>query len=204
MTSLRWDEFIDVTSGDIKRLDYVWRFSSIPISVPENVSSHTFWVCFYSLMLHRKLMPDDTMLVGAILTHALIHDICESCSGDFVRTFKYSSEVLKEAIDNAEKNIIKEFHPMIRDLFSFASELSEGADEYVKQIIKAADFVSLYQFMNREINRGNLEIGPFVKRMKVDLEQMGKKIENHNDNNIRQLSHLYYLMSKMAFSKRAV
>jgi 5'-deoxynucleotidase YfbR-like HD superfamily hydrolase len=162
-------------------LDYVWRYSTIPISVPENVSTHSYWVATYSAMIHQSLNPDDHITLSACVLQALIHDMPESQIGDFVRTFKYRSESLKKSIDEAEEEIIKEFGKPIQILYEVTNKLVEisGKKQYVKDVVKAADFLSLHNFMVREITRGNHEILPFYKRMVDDLEKMTYNKTSH-------------------------
>ena len=172
-----WQEFIDSTH-ESQRLDYVWRFSTIPISVPENVSTHSYWVILYSAMIHNMHNPNDTETLCACVIAAMLHDYTEHRVGDFVRPFKYRTEALKLAIDEAENLIKNEFSIPVKNMFSTSDRLTSKSPEYVKSIVKAADFMSLYTFMIREFKRGNNEIVPFFERMIVDLDAMAKSNEN--------------------------
>lgn len=49
-----WKPLLEAASSDVRRLDYVIRYSSIPVSVPEAVSTHMFWVALYAMMVHRQ------------------------------------------------------------------------------------------------------------------------------------------------------
>ena len=57
------------------------------------------------------------------------------------------------------------------------SVLSDLRPEYVESVVKAADFLSLYQYMRREAARGNLEIIPFFVKMMGDLAEMVRRNE---------------------------
>jgi 5'-deoxynucleotidase YfbR-like HD superfamily hydrolase len=174
-----WAEFIE-TTRECQRLDYVWRYSTIPISVPENVTSHSYWVTIYAAMIHQALDPQDTDTLAACLACALVHDIPEMKAGDFVRTFKYRSKALKQAIDKAEREILTEFGPSMRAVVAAADSLVGAAKNpsYVRAVVKAADFMSLHNFMVREVSRGNTEIHPFFERMVADLRAMASENEN--------------------------
>jgi len=171
-----WEEFI-VAAHECQRLDYTLRYSTIPIVVSESVSTHSYWVAVYAAMIHTALNPDDTDTLAACVTQAIIHDIIEGIgSGDIVRTFKYRTKKLKEAIDEAEIQVMEESPPSLKRLFSVVNSLYEktGKADYVKSVVKAADFMSLHNFMIREVERGNREITPFYKRMIQDLRDMVK------------------------------
>jgi 5'-deoxynucleotidase YfbR-like HD superfamily hydrolase len=170
-----WEEFIE-TTHETQRMDYVQRYSSIPITIPESVSTHSYWVAMYSAMIHQLLNPNDTVTLCACVMQALVHDTPESQVGDFVRTFKYRTKALKQAIDEAENCIIDEFGPSLKALLNVSSTLSKecGHSDYVKSVVKAADFMSLHNYMVRELVRGNREIIPFYDRMISDLKEMEK------------------------------
>ena len=185
-------------SKEIQRLDYVWRYSTIPISVPENVSGHSYAVTAYSAMICQETFPDNYDILCACIMHAIVHDIAEGIgSGDIVRTFKYRTKALKNAVDEAEDQVIAESSDHIRNLFSTANRLSEKCENksIVKAIVKAADFMSLYNFMTREIDRGNNEILPFFEIMEQDLVEMTYQTSNSQNNDIQKLSSLYHEMS---------
>jgi 5'-deoxynucleotidase YfbR-like HD superfamily hydrolase len=196
-----WGQILDAASGEIRRLDYVWRFSSIPILVPENVSSHCFWAALYSALIHTEIYKkeDSDKLLGAIILKALMHDVGESISGDFVRTFKHSSEELKNAIDKAEETEFeKRIEQPIKNLVKLSYNLSEMNNNYVNAIVKAADFLCLYQFMRREWLRGNREIKSNFQMMIEDLVKMAKKQSKQEIEHANELSDLYYDMASSA------
>jgi 5'-deoxynucleotidase YfbR-like HD superfamily hydrolase len=165
----------------IKRLDSVIRYSSIPVTHHELVSTHSYWVTMYALLIHRAIDGEDR-LTSRLLISALIHDLSESKTGDVVRTFKYSSEPLKKEIDNAEELIVKSLPQEIQDLFSVHSD-TKGIEaacndtRYIKDIVKAADFVSLFRYMRKEAAMHNMEIIPFYNRMFTDLCTMSASME---------------------------
>jgi 5'-deoxynucleotidase YfbR-like HD superfamily hydrolase len=124
-------------------------------------------------MIHQSIDPDDTVTLSACVIQALIHDTPEGEIGDFVRTFKYRTKDLKKAIDSAESTIIEEFGPSLKAIYKISSLLTKKCDaKYVQSVVKAADFMSLHNFMIREMTRNNHEIVPFYDRMTDDLEAM--------------------------------
>lgn len=181
---LDWKPLLEAASSDIRRLDYVTRYSSIPVTVPENDSTHMYWVSVYSMMVHRKLVGPKE-LDALIMQHALTHDALECLSGDIVRTFKYSSREFRAAVNKAEQGLASSLPVEVRSLLdevqlhitSFGHSHHWKGD-YVKDVVKAADFMSLYQYMWREKKRGNSEIDPFFGRMIEDLKGMAKKLND--------------------------
>lgn len=176
----RWDDLLSAASGDIRRLDHVVRFSSIPVSFQETTSMHSYWVGIYSAMIHREAVPDDGLfrnLLGPILLKALVHDLPECVTGDVVRVFKYSTPELKKEVDRAEEILARELPDAVTGLMK-PSMVEDRHRRYVEAVVKCADFMSLSQFMIREAQRGNGQIRPFFSRMEKDLESMIQKEKN--------------------------
>jgi len=172
-----WEEFISATH-ECQRLDYTPRYSTIPVVTQESVSIHSYWVTVYTAMIHTALNPDDIDTLAACLTHAITHDMIEGIgSGDIVRTFKYRTKALKEAIDEAESQVMDESPLSLKRLFSIVSSLKKKTEktDYIDSVVKAADFMSLHNFMIREVDRGNREIEPYYERMIQDLQSMADK-----------------------------
>lgn len=192
MKQLPWRDMISAASGDVRRLSSVVRYSSIPVSVPENVAEHSYWVSLYAMLIHSVMRPDDHKTIGALALRALIHDLAECVTGDVVRTFKYSSQELKQAIDKAEEKIIQEFPSPIRWAYKTLPNLEVGNTRYVDAVVKAADFMSLHQYMIREELRGNLQIRRFYLRMEEDLRTMKAKLEQDEDEEVQQIAALYH------------
>lgn len=193
MKSVSWSPVINAVTGDLNRLSSVWRYNSIPTSCYENDIEHLGWVCIYSLMIHKNLRPDDIYTVGAIATHAISHDITESVTGDIIRTFKYSSPKLKQAINEAEEALATQFPKPIRQILDLHEEQLKEAGlihelQYVRTVVKMADFMSLWMFMGRELDRGNRQILPYHDLMIEDLKQMRKNFPLPGDGSLPSLS----------------
>lgn len=196
MESNVWQGVLEAASGDGRRLSYVDRYASIPVLIKENVAEHSYWVAQYSLLIHRACGAPDA-LIGPVLSYALVHDFVECVSGDLVRTFKYSTEELKRAVDDAEEKLAEGFPAEVKDLMRLPWALATEAEDaaYVKAVVKAADFVSLHQYMVREVNRGNREIAPFYERMKKDLTSQGARFGESKDPRIASIKSLFDLMA---------
>lgn len=189
-----WEGMLSAASCDVRRLDYVDRFSSIPVTIRETVSAHSYWVCLYAVLIHRHLNGNPA-LIGPICLNAITHDLIECITGDIVRTFKYSSPEFKMAVDLAEGNMLTKLPQPIQELFHLWEELAGVDKPYVSAVVKTADFVSLHQYMVREVSRGNLEIRPFFERMCKDLRTEAEKLSGHSDPRVASMAGLF---SKMA------
>ena len=171
-----WASLIRATTDDVKRLTAVVRYSSIPVTVYETVAEHSFWVSLYAVMIARALGADKDVQ-GQVALFGTMHDLAECVTGDVVRSFKYSSPEFKRAVDVAEANMVVE---LPSEVSSLMTEMSEVRSEYIRVIVKAGDWLSVYQYMRREAARGNLEIIPFFMMMVKDLNSV--VIENEGKN----------------------
>ncbi len=169
-----WRSIVEASASDVRRLSSVWRFSSIPVTVTENTAEHSFWVALYATMILESLGRDAVKsdMLASTLLHAIVHDVAECVTGDVVRTFKYSTPELKKEVDRAEELLIKKTHPGTKRIIDLSGQLSNRNEKFIKSVVKAADFLSLFQFMRREALRGNKEICPFFKMMIHDFEVM--------------------------------
>lgn len=181
-----WSPIFRAVTGDLKRLSDVWRYSSIPVISRENDIEHLGWVCMYSLLIHNELRPESHFLIGPIATHAISHDVIEAVTGDVVRTFKYSSDELRKAIKKAETGLFNSLPKPITCLIdSHKAQLKAMKKsqhlKYVEDVVKMADFLSLWMFMRREMLRNNQEVVPFARKMVTDLHLMGESFPKDDD-----------------------
>lgn len=198
-----WVDVIEAASGDVRRLSHVVRYSSIPVSVPENVAEHSYWVALYAALIHHTMRPGDYEMAGAVVLNAVLHDLAECVTGDVVRTFKYSSNQLKKSIDEAEHLIVQKFPAPILGVYDLLDHIQLKNRSYVNAVVKAADFMSLLQYMVREVRRGNREIiHPFYIRMEEDLFGMRERLASDKNEDWGQLEFLYRDMNNFARNAR--
>lgn len=193
----------------MRRLSAVDRFSSIPVVVKENVAEHSFWVVLYSMMIHSEVSgPSEA--IRDVLAFAAVHDLPECLTGDVVRTFKYSSIAMRAAVDAAEAKLVERLPKAILALYEAASaaaaDLAQSPNGwYVNDVVKAADFLSLYQYMWRERMKGNREIDQFFLRMRRDVMTMRDTLFNRSAGAVgekkRVLAELALLYGCMADDK---
>jgi 5'-deoxynucleotidase YfbR-like HD superfamily hydrolase len=189
----------EAATGDVRRLDDVVRFSSIPVVVHELVSTHQYWVGLYAALIHSTIRPSDKHLLGRIMTMAATHDLIEGWTGDFVRTFKYSSEKLRSAISEAEANMMASLPSALQQL---CADEEDDEHDYIMAVVKTADFMSLQQYMVREWMRGNKSVGPFYERMVSDLRHEQIKMSKNSWPFSVQLSALFGIMLESAILVR--
>ncbi len=186
------DDFILECTSDIKRLDYVDRYSTVPVTHKETVAAHSYWVALYSMMIHNRFSDycgfNNDSIKSALLCEALIHDAVEAFTGDIVRLFKYTTPSLKKEIDNAECKWSELFSTSITN--TGVDALNDECKRYVKRVIKLADFISLYTYLSREVQRGNSEILPFHSRMINEFILMADK---DNDDEFGEIESCMFL-----------
>lgn len=191
---LSWKGLLEAGTTDIRRLDNVIRFSSIPVTFSESTAAHTFWVSLYALMIWQQMesagwgkgLPD----LGEVLRYAISHDAGEAVTGDVVRTMKYSSPEMKNEVDASEFLLVSKLMPeKVKRAIIFEPSAA------TKAIVKAADWMSLWQFIRREAARHNLEMIPYYNRMLKDMTDA-------RDKALPELRDLYGVMVDEAFLVR--
>lgn len=170
----------DVISGPTSRLDFVKRYSSIPSISVELTSTHTFWVSFYSAVIHRlygsETISGVSVPEGKLYLKAIVHDLAEAVTGDIVRPFKYCTPELKKEVDRAEDEMIeKHFPDVVKSMFREVKSGNVDIDTYINEVVKAADFCSLYMYMRREHMTGNRMVKPFYDLMVSELKAQSEK-----------------------------
>jgi 5'-deoxynucleotidase YfbR-like HD superfamily hydrolase len=207
-TSLRpcWPKLLVVASSDVRRLSYVTRYQSIPVSVFENTAEHLFWTVLYAMMIHRE-MEGPRNLDAPLMLHALTHDMADCLGAELVRVFKYAIPELPATIRKAEQAVLAKMDRRILDLSQEPVEQNNGYGWYIKAVVKAADFLSVYEYVWREKCRGNKEIQPFFERMRADMNTMSsnmldmpvKKPPPRFRKYMQMLSQLYHEMCMANF-----
>ena len=145
-----------VVLGRMTRLRYVVRFSICPRTHDESVAEHSYYTAYIAMMIAMDLRRDGVEIDhGVVACRALMHDADEAHSGDFIRMFKHSTPGLKQAIDAASQNFMKEYAEEIGSPPSLA--LWEGAKRADNEgaVVSFADFLSVVSYVVQEINAGN-------------------------------------------------
>jgi len=175
------------------RLDHTIRFNGIPTIKKESVSQHSYWVMFFVNLIFRDLFwivlstnnkeEHFYRLYNYIIRKAMFHDIDECFVSDVTYTTKYHKAIgtgIKDSLNKIfeheinsypEENFIKEIKLLI------AKENSENFTEeeklICKQIIKLADWLSLYAYCHQEYRLGNKQ-EQIINMSEIAKEEMEK------------------------------
>lgn len=169
-TTLNLKEMLD---GDLSRIRNVIRFSNSTRIKDESVAEHSFFTAYYALILSFALIVSEHIEIdiGEVLAGAVLHDIDESKSGDFVRHFKYMNPDIKGHIEKATEMIMQHaFSPLFN-----RERISEQSAEPVNtlqllwkhaknpytiegDIVAFADFLSVLSYVMNEIDCGNKKL----------------------------------------------
>ena len=186
--------------GSSSRLKNITRFSNSHRIMDESVAEHSFGTALYCLVLGTELRHKGLKIdVELAVKRALIHDIEESHSGDFIRTFKHSDPDLAKAIERAAAKFA---HILFGEMASkfVAIELTqlwEDAKDRTLEgmLVEFADFLSVVSYMLREVSMGNRSI------LEENAETMGKYAEKFNAERYDFLRHYVKEAHRMLFNE---
>lgn len=139
------------------RLRYITRFSICPRTHDESVAEHSYYTAFYALLLGMDLqMKGHKVEMGVVQARALMHDVDEAYSGDFIRMFKHSTPSLKLAIDQACNQFVKKFKDAVTPGIDIHMLWKNSKyDDLEGAIVSVADFMSVVSYIGQELNSGN-------------------------------------------------
>ena len=165
-----------VLTGEPIRLRYIKCFSICPRVHEESVAEHSFYVAFIAMMLAEVLKKSGHKInVGLLLSRALIHDLDEVFSGDFIRMFKHHNEPVKIAIEATSRAMMEGFvkdYPAGAQLMEYWQ--TSKAQDIEGYILAYADYLSVLSYIWQEINAGN-------HAMLNQVDEMAKFSNTFND-----------------------
>ena len=160
----------ELLDGDMSRIRNVVRFSNSTRIKDESVAEHSFFTVYYSMILAHTLIVEEGVSIdmGKLLSGAVLHDVDEAKSGDFVRHFKYMDKALKKHIEDATFKIMERaFDPLFNGARS-ADYSNQPASTFQQlwanakdpetlegDIVAFADFLSVLSYVMNEIDCGN-------------------------------------------------
>lgn len=146
-------------NGNYRRVHHVMRFSSVPCIKPESVAAHTFNVAFIVRLIAEQIMTKEgkQIDIGMLLTRAIMHDLDESMTGDFVHVVKYQDPEVKKRLDKVGSKFMKgllgeiigNHKQLLQDWQNAKAPGLEGA------ILKVADYLSVQSYLIEEMRMGN-------------------------------------------------
>lgn len=157
------------------RLAHIRRYSTQPVLHQESVAEHSFFVSLYAYALVNRLATDGRMtaestyrLMRLVLLQAIVHDVDESLTGDFIRPFKYSTPEITSAIKNGTRKIMDAL-PIPREMFNAWASATD--ETLAGQIVKLADLWSVVMYARRELKLGNQYGGELIWGVSVVLKE---------------------------------
>lgn len=193
----------EILLGRPTRLRYVVRFSICPRVHDESVAEHSFYTAYIAMMIavdiHRGHLANGDSRgrvdIGLVVSRALMHDMDESYSGDFIRMFKHSSPEVKNAIDSASEGFMKKFTHTVANgaewVFNLWKEAKDTSIEGL--IVSLSDFLSVVSYVVQEINAGN-------HNMFEHLEDLRKFYETFHDKKYDELRPYIEEAGKIIFA----
>lgn len=165
-------------TGSIKRLAHVNRYSSLPVSRRENVAEHTAFVSLFCLIIAKDLEAKGYNVDRAkLLTSALLHDLDESLSGDFLRSVKLGIPGLKELLDTACKGFMKSISEQLG--VDLTTEWSHAKDESLEgNILAIADLLGVATYLLEEFASGNRHIFNLFRELDTYLESLEPRLQS--------------------------
>jgi putative hydrolase of HD superfamily len=153
----------ELMTGILTRTRYVHRWSTFHTLHKESVAEHSFFVAFYVLVIGNWVNKNGSRVnTKQALERALVHDLDEAYSGDFIRSFKHSSPELKFALDNAARS----FHKQICEKLVPGTLAQNLHTAWVKakddtpegKLVAFCDFLSVASYAVLERHAGNRHI----------------------------------------------
>ncbi len=165
----------------VSRMKYIERWALMRNSRAENLSEHSLEVAMLShalctlgnVRLGKQLNAEKAALIG------LYHDAAEIITGDLPTPVKYGSDSLRDAYHSVETVAVEQLlqklpddlQPVYRTLFYGSEE-----ENYLRQLVKAADKLSAYIKCVEEEESGNREFRSAKESTWQSLCRMQKEL----------------------------
>jgi putative hydrolase of HD superfamily len=148
----------NMMTGSIHRMSHVYRYSSVPVIRRENVAEHSWYVAFYSLIIAKDLIRRGHEVdIGLLLERAMVHDLDESMTGDFLRGVKYGHPDLKRALDEiSEREVLKMESDIGTKLLLSWSQAKSPTIE--GDIVSVVDLARVLSYVFEEMKLGNMHV----------------------------------------------
>ena len=172
----------EVLTGDIRNLEIITRYQTIPVLHKESVAAHvamTGWISYFIAKEVRNRGAKVNM--EKVLEKSLFHDIGEATTGDVVRSVKHSNKNLLALLDSAEEQSVMNSEKNI-GIPGLTAVWKHAKDKSIEgQIVRLADFLSVVSYCQQELELGNkkiMEVIGEVAKYLVEIADGRGKIEN--------------------------
>ena len=159
----------------ISRMRYIGRWSLMRNSLPENIQEHSHMVAVlaHALGVIRRDVygiPCDPNEAAAV---ALFHDSSEILTGDLPTPIKYHSQDIRDAYKEVEALACRKLLDTLPEELRPAYEelLLGGTQEWLHDLVKAADKLSAYVKCIEERKAGNKEFLSAEEQTRRILEE---------------------------------
>ncbi|NCD34578.1 MAG: 5'-deoxynucleotidase [Spartobacteria bacterium] len=144
----------------MSRMKFIQRWGLMRNTLTENIQEHSLQVAMVGHMLAviRNKKFDGQVDPSRVVLLAMYHDCSEVITGDLATPIKCFNPQINEAYKNIEQlaadRILKMIPEELRDEYQ-SLFFSEGDDEEVHKIVKAADKLCAYLKCLEELQAGN-------------------------------------------------
>lgn len=142
-------------TGVTRRAAHVYRYSSRPVHRKEGVAEHIFYASFYSLVIAKFLIQKGIFVdLGKVLERAVVHDLDEALTGDFLRPVKYGDPAIKEGLDRLSRRFLSEISAQFG--VDLTNSWETAKDESLEgRILYLADLLCVVAYVHEEFLYGN-------------------------------------------------
>lgn len=186
----------------IQRLDNIHRWAFEQTIRKESLSTHSFWVVFYTRFLLENLLNTTQKTNAEMIDrlhfklvcsdYALLHDFREILTGDFCHEVKVVNIPgmikTKTFLEELESHLFEERYGSNVDPYVSFLKFNSGqnskhdttsdniySDGVIYAIVKVADWMNMYCFCSREVLCGNTT---FCKLMDYCKQSLRSQIQN--------------------------
>ena len=159
------------------RMKYINRWALMRNTVSENISEHSndVAVIAHALAVIRNVRFGGNLNAERAAFLGLYHDMTEIITGDMPTPVKYHSEDMREAFKEVEDKAGRKLISMLpEDMARYyeSAFFPREEDEYLWQIVKAADKISALIKCIEEKTAGNNEFGKALESTRASVESM--------------------------------
>lgn len=122
----------------VLNLKEIYRYSSIPSQLPENVLLHSYMTTIMSFLFSEYCNKElgEKIDIYTIITKSLFHDFGEYKGTEIITHFKNYNDVTKKMFAEIEAKDEKDLEELIgNNLYVIISEYKYGAEGYISEII---------------------------------------------------------------------
>lgn len=143
---------------DLDRLSETVRWNGLRRIKDETVSHHSHTVSMFSMILAEEIFEDDAVK-HQIVSYAILHDFDEIFTGDILNPVKYNElngVDLREEIDRyIDHKVHEKFNTNSATDIMFRKFLTKNFPNYIARVVKVADWISMFHYIDKEIMLGN-------------------------------------------------